>query len=316
MFALTQGSQNVNVLFRLTRVEQMKAAAFDYIRPDTLEAVLEALDRVGDEGRIIAGGQTLVPMMAMRLVKAELLIDINHIQTLAGIHLSNESLSIRACTRQAEAAASEKIINKLPLLAKALEHVGHTQTRNRGTVGGSIANADPSAEIPIVARCLDAKIVALKKDGERQICAGNFFYSAMDTALEDTECLTEVRFSIWSEEVVGSGFHEVSIRNSDYALVAVAAQLATDFGGKCTRAAVAVGGCAPAAVKIDAVEKALVGKPLSDAAFNEACGLVVEALDPDTDVHATAEYRKRVAGRIVRRVLEEARAEVYEARNE
>ena len=289
----------------------MKAAAFDYIRAETLDTVLEALDRVGDEGRIIAGGQTLVPMMAMRLVRAELLIDINHITALTGIQKSPETLLIRACTRQAEAATSEQVISHLPLLSKALEHVGHTQTRNRGTVGGSMANADPSAEIPIVARCLDAEIIAAKVGGERQIRTSEFFYSAMDTDLQDTECLTEVRFPIWKEELVGSGFCEVSIRNSDYALVAAAAQLAIDHSGNCTRAAVAIGGCAPVAIKIDAVENVLVGNCLTDKVLDEACISVVEALDPDSDVHATAEYRKRVAGKIVRRVLDEARMEVF-----
>ena len=288
----------------------MKPAAFDYTRPDTLEAVLASLAEVGDDGRIIAGGQTLVPLMAMRLVRPELLIDINHVEELSGISLSTDALTIKACTRQALAEASEDVAKGLPLLAKALRHVGHTQTRNRGTVGGSIANADPSAEIPIVARCLDAVMVAVTSDGSREISAGEFFYSAMDTALADEECLTEVQFPIWQEAKVGSGFQEVSIRDSDFALVAAAAQVATDDNGKCTQAAVAVGGCAPAAVKIEAVGEVLIGSDLSDSTINEASALVVDALDPDSDVHATADYRKRVAGQIVRRVLDEARSEI------
>lgn len=288
----------------------MKPAAFDYTRPDTLDGVLAALAEVGDEGRIIAGGQTLVPLMAMRLVRPELLIDINHVEALAGIALVQDMLAIKACTRQAKTEASGDVANAVPLLAKALGHLGHTQTRNRGTVGGSIANADPSAEIPIVARCLDAVMIASSSEGTREITAGEFFFSAMDTALADEECLTEVRFPVWQAVKLGTGFQEVSIRDSDFALVAAAAQLAMDDAGTCTGAAIAVGGCAPAAVKLEAAEEVLVGGSLDDAALNEASALVVEALDPDSDVHATADYRKRVAGRIVERALAEARAEI------
>lgn len=288
----------------------MKPAAFDYTRPDTLEAVLAALAEVGDEGRIIAGGQTLVPLMAMRLVRPELLIDINHVEKLAGIELSADALTIMACTRQAAAEASSDVTRGLPLLAKALGQVGHTQTRNRGTVGGSIANADPAAEIPIVARCLEAVMVAATASGRREICADEFFFSAMDTDLDDEECLTEIRFPVWQEAKLGSGFQEVSIRDSDFALVAAAAQVATDAGGICTQAAVAVGGCAPAAVKIPAAGEVLVGSDLSDAVLDEASAVIADALDPDSDVHATADYRKRVAGQIVGRALVEARQEL------
>jgi len=288
----------------------MKAAAFDYTRPNTLEAVIAALVEVGDEGRIIAGGQTLVPLMAMRLVRPSLLIDINHVSALSGIAVDGDTLVIKACTRQVTAEQSSDISKALPLLAKGLRHVGHTQTRNRGTVGGSVANADPSAEIPIVAQNLDAVLVAASAKGERTINAGDFFYSAMDTALEDEECLMEVRFPLWRDEKVGTSFQEVSIRASDFALVAAAAQLGTDSKGICTRAAVTVGGCAPTATKIEAIGDVLVGSDLSDAALKEAANSVVAALDPESDVHATAAYRKRVAGQIVERSLLEARAEV------
>jgi len=288
----------------------MKAAAFDYTRPDTLEAVLAKLAEVGDEGCIIAGGQTLVPLMAMRLVRPSLLIDINHVRALLGISIDGDALVIKACTRQVSAEQSTAISEAVPLLAKGLRHVGHTQTRNRGTVGGSLANADPSAEIPIVAQNLDAVLVAVSAKGERNIVASDFFFSAMDTALEDEECLKEVRFPLWQDEKVGTGFQEVSIRASDYAIVAAAAQLGTDSKGICSHAAVTVGGCAPIAKKIKSVSDVLVGSDLSDGALKEAANSVVAELDPDSDVHATAAYRKRVAGQIVERSLLEARAEV------
>ncbi|MBO43795.1 MAG: molybdopterin dehydrogenase [Rhodospirillaceae bacterium] len=289
----------------------MKAAAFDYKRPDTLEAVLAELAEVGDEGLIIAGGQTLVPLMAMRLVRPSLLIDINHVSELSGIKIDGDMLVIKACTRQVLSEQSHDISEAMPLLAKGIRHVGHTQTRNRGTVGGSLANADPSAEIPIVAQNLDAILVSESAKGERNIDASDFFFSAMDTALEDDECLKEVRFPIWRDQKVGTGFQEVSIRASDYAIVAAAAQLGTDSKGICSRAAVTVGGCAPVAKKIKAVSDVLVGSDLSDAVLKEAAHSVIGKLEPESDVHATAAYRKRVAGQIVERSLFEARAEVF-----
>jgi CO/xanthine dehydrogenase FAD-binding subunit len=287
----------------------VKAAAFDYIRPDNLEAVISALSQVGDEACIIAGGQTLVPLMAMRLVRPSLLIDINHVENLAGIYVEGDDLVIKACTRQAIAERSMELRSQLPLLAKALGHVGHTQTRNRGTVGGSVANADPAAEIPVVAQTLNAAMVMKSTKGERTVRTGDFFFSAMDTAVEDEECLLEVRFPIWREDRVGTGFQEVSIRDSDFALVAAAAQLAVDEDGQCVKASVTVGGCAPVATNIAGIADALIGTDLSDEAIKVAAGLVLDAIDPDSDVHATSDYRKRVAGKIVERVLFEARLE-------
>ena len=247
--------------------------------------------------------------MAMRLVRPSLLIDINHVEILAGICVEGDELVIKACTRQAIAERSMELSAQLPLLAKALGHVGHTQTRNRGTVGGSVANADPAAEIPVVAQTLNAAMVMKSAKGERTVRAGDFFFSAMDTAVEDEECLLEVRFPIWRENRVGTGFQEVSIRDSDFALVAAAAQLAVDEDGQCVKASVTVGGCAPVATNIASIADALVGTNLSDEAINAASGLVLDAIDPESDVHATSDYRKRVAGKIVERALLEARLE-------
>ncbi|MEE8332743.1 MAG: FAD binding domain-containing protein [Alphaproteobacteria bacterium] len=285
----------------------MKAASFDYFRAASIDEACRALADGGGDARLIAGGQTLVPLMAMRLARPALLIDINRIAELAGIALDGDMLVIGACTRQADALASPLVREHLPLLADALSHVGHGQTRNRGTVGGSLCNADPSAEIPLVAQTLEAELVARSVRGERRLKTADFLEFAMTTALEPDECLIEVRFPIWRDGAVGHGFHEVSIRDSDFALAAAAAQLALDGAGNCTRIHVAVGGAAPAALRLGPVEDALRGGVLDDAAISSACAGIADLLDPQADIHADAGYRSRVAGAMARRAIASAR---------
>ena len=166
----------------------MKAAPFDYTRATSIDEACHALADGGDDARLIAGGQTLVPLMAMRLARPTLLIDINGIAEMSGIAVDGNKLIIGAGTRQAEALASYIVKSHLPLLSDALSHVGHDQTRNRGTIGGSLANADPAAELPLIAQLLDAELVARSVDGTRTIAAASFFESAMATALTPNEC--------------------------------------------------------------------------------------------------------------------------------
>ncbi len=285
----------------------MKAAPFDYLRAASIDEACRALADGGGEARLIAGGQTLVPLMAMRLARPALLIDINRIAELAGIALDGDELVIGACTRQADALASPLVREHLPLLADALSHVGHGQTRNRGTVGGSLCNADPSAEIPLVAQTLEAELVARSVRGERRLKTADFLEFAMTTALEPDECLIEARFPIWPGGAVGHGFHEVSIRDSDFALAAAACQVALDGDGNCTRIHVAVGGASPAALRLGAVEDSLRGGALDDAAIAGACAAIADLLDPQGDIHADAGYRRRVAGAMARRAIATAR---------
>ena len=285
----------------------MKAAPFDYLRAASIDEACRALADGGDDARLIAGGQTLVPLMAMRLARPALLIDINRISELAGIALDGDMLVIGACTRQADALASPLVREHLPLLADALSHVGHGQTRNRGTVGGSLCNADPSAEIPLVAQTLEAELVIRSVRGERRLKTADFLEFAMTTALEPDECLIEARFPVWRGGAVGHGFHEVSIRDSDFALAAAAAQVALDAAGNCARIHVAVGGASPAALRLGPVEDALRGGPLDDAAIADACAAIAGLLDPQADIHADAGYRSRVAGAMARRAIASAR---------
>lgn len=288
----------------------MKAAAFDYIRAGDLAEVCRALDDGGPDCKIIAGGQTLVPMMAMRLARPSILIDINAVGELQGIGGDETSLVIKACTRQAAAERSPEVRAKAPLLAKALRFVGHPQTRNRGTVGGSIANADPVAEIPLVALTLDAGLVAESAGGARNIGISGFFHGLMETSLAADECLTEVRFPVWNGGgIVGTGFREVSIRAGDFAIVAAAVQLAVDENGVCERAAVALGGVAPTPLRIEATAEALLSSDLDAKTVHEAAALAAHEIDPVADVHASAEYRRRTARVMVERAILEARDE-------
>lgn len=281
----------------------MKAAPFEYVRAHSVE---EACAALGDDAMIIAGGQTLVPLMAMRLARPSLLIDINDIAALRGIAGENNAVAIKSCTRQADALTSSVVRERLPLLAKALPFVGHIQTRNRGTVGGSIALGDPSAEIPLVAVALGAKIELRGAKASREIAAEEFFRSAMQTAREANECLTEIIFPVWQGRV-GVGFQEVAERQGDFAVVSACAQLEFDAGGVCRRAAVAVGGASPTPRRVPEAEKILVGSKLDDKAAREAASRVAAVLDPTTDGHATAEYRRRVAPALVERAIKEAR---------
>ncbi len=284
----------------------MKAAEFEYLRATSTSEVCQALADGGEDSRIIAGGQTLVPLMAMRMVRPKLLIDINHVAELQGISQDAGAVVIGACTRQADAEASDLVQRKLPLLAKALRFVGHPQTRNRGTIGGSIANADPAAEIPLVALVLDAELTAMSNDGESRYQATGFFSFVMETALGPDQCLTGVRFPVWGGANVGTGFEEVSIRDSDFALLAAAAQIETDGDGNCKRCAIAIGGGGPKPLRMEACEEALRGARLDDDHIAQAAAMAADALDPGSDVHASAEYRLRIAPELVARAVKQA----------
>ncbi len=286
----------------------MKAAPFAYRRAESIADACAALE--SDDAMIIAGGQTLVPLMAMRFARPALLIDINDIADLKGIEARPDRLVIRAATRQADALAATDVKRAAPLLAKALPWVGHGQTRARGTIGGSVALADPSAEIPLVAVALGAAITLHATRDDRVVPAEGFFLGAMETARRSHECLTAVAFPVWTEAGrIGTGFTEIAERHGDFAIVAAAAQLLVDADGVCRRASVAVGGAAPAPVRAKAAEAALVGSKLDDAAIKKAAAEVASLLDPPEDGHASAAYRRRVAPELVRRAISEAARE-------
>ena len=288
----------------------MKSVDFDYECPASLDEVCRRLVEAEGEAKIIAGGQTLVPLLAMRLARPALLIDINRIAELKGIEDIGDQIAIRACTRQAAALADPTVRERVPLLAKALGFVGHIQTRNRGTVGGSLANADPAAEIGLAALALDADIEARSLYGERKIHLSKFFTGPMETMLAPDECLTRIRFPVWHDVGrVGTGFQEVSVRQSDFALAAAAVQLALDAGGVCRRIAVSIGGADATPVRVAAAEARLNGTRLEERDIAAAASIARDALAPLADLHASPVYRRRVVGALIARAIAEAKAE-------
>jgi CO/xanthine dehydrogenase FAD-binding subunit len=283
----------------------MKPAPFDYVRPDTLAEACALL--AGDEdARLIAGGQTLVPMLAMRLARPAKLIDILRLPELAGIREEKGAVVVGATTRQAQAERDPVIRAWLPLLARALPWVGHPPTRNRGTVGGSIANADPSAEIPLVAVTLGADIMLATTDGPASMPADDFFIGPMLTAIGQGECVSAIRFPVWPHRRIGTGFFEISARRSDFAFVAAAAQVALDEGGRCLDIVLGVGGVGDRPSRLDV--PSLVGTELESASVADAVKSACGELDAMSDLHASAAYRRRVAVTLCMRAVEQARA--------
>lgn len=285
----------------------MKAAPFEYTRATTVAEACALLAEHGGDAKLIAGGQSLVPMMAMRLARPAWLVDINRLQELKGLSLEDEAMVIGSTVRQCTVERDKQVGERLPLLIKALKWVGHIQTRNRGTVGGSIVHADPSAEIPLVACVLDATLVLQDSEGSSELAAREFFFAPMVTAIAPEQCLVEIRFPVWKEARVGSAFEEVSIRHGDFALVSACAQVALDPEGKCVRAALGIGGASPFPHALPEVNELLQGKRLDDAAIAEAADVAADLIDPDGDLHATAEYRRHLARVLAARVLKTAR---------
>jgi len=288
----------------------MKPAPFDYVRPGSLAEACEILS-ADEDARIIAGGQTLIPMLAMRLSRPTRLVDIARLNELKGIVCDNDSVLIGAVTRQVEVERSETARHKLPLLLKALPWVGHPPTRNRGTVGGSIANADPSAEIPLVAVTLGAEILIANAAGATSMPADEFFIGAMVTSVVLGDCVRAVRFPVWSQGRVGTGFHEVSARQSDFAFVAAAAQIALDEEGRCLDVALGLGGVGDRAERIDV--SGLVGEDVSRVSISDLVRPAIEHLEANSDLTVSADYRRRVAAAFATRALEDAIAEARAA---
>jgi CO/xanthine dehydrogenase FAD-binding subunit len=288
----------------------MKPAPFEYVRPHALAEVCEIL-AADEDARIIAGGQTLIPMLAMRLARPTKLIDILRLEELRGIRAEGDVLVVGAVTRQVEVERSEVAHRTLPLLMKALPWVGHPPTRNRGTVGGSIANADPSAEIPLVAVTLGAEIEIENPSGRTTMPAEEFFIGPMLTSVMPGDCVCAVRFPVWSHPCVGTGFHEVSARQSDFAFVAAAAQVALDEEGRCLDATLGLGGVGDHALRIDV--SALIGQEFSSASIADLVRAATVDLQASSDLHATASYRRRVAAALGTRALEDAFADARSA---
>lgn len=278
----------------------MKPAPFSYAAPESVDEALDLLAEYGHDGKVLAGGQSLVPLLNMRLARPRVLIDLNRVAGLDYIREDNGTVAIGAMTRQRTVERSPMIRERLPLLSEAIRFVGHPQIRNRGTVGGSLAHADPSAELPAVAVASGATLVARSPRGERTLDAEEFFVSYLATVLEPDELLTEVRFPVHGHR--GTAFLEVSRRHGDYALAGVAAMVAVR-DGRCEDVRLAFTGVGPVPIRIPEAEAALTGRAPTDGVFAEISGIVSTRLDPDSDIHASADYRRRVSGTLAARAL-------------
>lgn len=286
----------------------MKNPPFVYHRPDTLPEALALLAEHGDEAKILAGGQSLLPVMALRLGRPEHIVDIGQIKGLDAIFTGPDGLTIGALVRHAQAERSTDVERAAPLVHAAMPHIGHRAIRSQGTVCGSIAHADPAAEMPAVCLATGATMVAASATHQREIAAADFGQGYLTTALDPTEILLEVRFPRWGPTTGGSVI-EISRRHGDYALVGLACMIDVDDGA-ITAASLAFFGVANTAVRVAEAETSLIGKPPGQAAFEAAADIVKSTIEPASDVHATSNYRRHVAGVLTRRGLTEASAKI------
>jgi carbon-monoxide dehydrogenase medium subunit len=286
----------------------MKAAPFEYSRPTDIDEACALLAADGD-ARIIAGGQTLVPMMAMRLARPTRLVDIGRITALSYVREDDGHLAIGAATRQCVVECDPLVAARVPLLAAAMPWVGHAATRARGTIGGSLANADPAAELALVGVTLDARLVYREGGMDGEIQASDFFLGPSITALPAAACLTSVRFPIWKDARIGVGFHEVSARRSDFAFVSAAAQVSLDEAGTCRRAVVGVGAVTEVPIRLGTVEKVMVEKKPDSAQWRPVIEDALAGVDITSDLHASASYRRRVAVTLALRAIADACAQ-------
>jgi carbon-monoxide dehydrogenase medium subunit len=278
----------------------MKPCAFTYHAPKTLAEALQ-LYAGQENARLLAGGQSLVPMMNFRYVLPDVLIDINGVPEIEGIKLAGDRIEIGAVTRQRTLEYSDEIKSLCPLMADAIPHIGHRQTRNRGTIGGSLAHADPAAELPAVALALDATIEIRSARGTRTLPIAEFVQGFMMTALGPDEMLTRISLPIWPRGH-GYAFQEFARRRGDFAIAAAATLLQLDRTGTVERAAIALAGVGSRPVRISAGEQVLVGKKPTPELLAEAASHATK-VEATTDIHASAEYRQHLGGVMTRRAL-------------
>jgi carbon-monoxide dehydrogenase medium subunit len=282
----------------------VKPPPFAYVDPRTLTEALEHLATGGEDAKILAGGQSLLPMLNLRLARPSLIVDINRVAGLEALVSANGHLRVGALVRQR--ALERWAAREAPLLAAGLRLVGHAAIRHRGTVAGSIAHADPASELPALLLCLDGAVVAESRRGRRDIAARALFQGPLVTALAADELITETHFEVPAPGA-GWGFHEVARRHGDFALVGVAAVI-TRESGRVARARIAVFGAAPTAVRSEAAEHALLGREPTPKQIAEAAEAGAAALAPVDDLHASADYRRRVARTLFERALTDAAA--------
>jgi carbon-monoxide dehydrogenase medium subunit len=282
----------------------MKPPPFEYYRATTAEEAVALLSRYGPDAKVLAGGQSLLPMMKFRLARPSVLVDLRWVRDLAYVRQSDGTLAFGAMARLA-GLESDQTRALCPILAEAARHIGHPPIRHQGTVCGSLAHADPAAELPVLALALDAELVATGPHGARVIPAQDFFVTMLTTSLEPSEILTEARFPVLRPGS-GWGFSELSRRPGDFALAVAAATLQVGAAGTITTARIALGAVADRAIRCPVAEAALLGQSGGKAAFEAAAELASAPLTPPSDVHASSSYRRHLAKVLVERALTQA----------
>jgi 2-furoyl-CoA dehydrogenase FAD binding subunit len=283
------------------RGKTLKPPPVDYSRPDGVSEVVELLSEYGDDAKVLAGGQSLLPLLNMRFAYPTALIDINRIETLGSIEPQRTAVVIGATVRQSDAEASPIVRERVPLLAQALPHIGHFVTRNRGTIGGSVAHADSRGEVPLVLTALGGQAVVASTTGTRTIDAAELFTSHFTTSIADDELLVETRWP-FAADSWGYAFREFSLRHGDYAIGMVACAVRREQGvvKECT---LAVGAVADRPMVLTEVSDSLVGQEINEHSAATAGRLTAEIVDPSSDLHASDRYRRHIAGVLTQRAL-------------
>jgi carbon-monoxide dehydrogenase medium subunit len=283
----------------------MIPAKFEYVAPKTLEDALRLVERHGDEAKILAGGHSLLPLMKLRLAQPRYVIDIGRLRGMNYIREENGRIAIGALTTHAEIESSTLIRAKCPLLAETAAAIGDVQVRNRGTLGGSLAHADPAADYAAAVLALDVEIIAASTAGTRTVPVSEFFLDMLTTALRPGEILSQVRVAPLAPHT-GTAYEKLHQPASGFAIVGVAARLKLGKGGRIEEIGIGVTGLGPKAFRAASVEKELRGKKASDKLFAEASRYAAEGVDPLSDLHASADYRREMAAVYTRRALERA----------
>jgi carbon-monoxide dehydrogenase medium subunit len=290
----------------------VKPPRFDYHAPTTVDEAVTLLGRYGGDAKVLAGGQSLMPLLNFRLSRPAALVDLNRIPALAYIRETDGRVAFGAMTRQRAVEFSSLVGAKLPLLAEATRWVGHLPIRSRGTIGGSIAHADPSAEYPAVLAALDGEVRVRGPRGERTLGAGDLFRTYLTTSLGPDELLTEVQFPAMPTGA-GYAFEEFSRRQGDFAIVGIAAMVVVE-GERCRDARLASAGAGPVPVRLRAAEEILMKDGPGDRAIAAAAARAAELVHPDSDLHASADYRRNLTRVLTGRALARALARARQAR--
>jgi CO/xanthine dehydrogenase FAD-binding subunit len=296
-------------LLRFSRSPIMKPAPFNLLRPKNVDEALTLLQAHGDDAKVLAGGQSLVPLMNFRLAQPGHLIDLNGVRGMDQFRFNDHTLSLGAMVRQRDVERSPAIAERLPILREAIEQVAHPAIRNRGTVGGSLVHADPSAELPLLAVALDATFHLRSARASRAVAAKDFYQGYLLTDIAADELLVEIDFRL---PPASSGWccTEIARRHGDFAIVAVAVLLGCGRDRRIDFARVALGGVGPAPIRITAAEQALLGERSGAELFRCAGDAAAQAVDPLADIHASSSYRRHLAGVLVRRALTTAASRI------